>query len=274
MKNPIKAGKQLAHWSGGKVAGAYNSKAGWVLPGGAIYKTGKPIYNAFTTSKEEQAAIDAEKATQEEQNRKTAEKAAQEAANLEADREMIRQFYQHYNAPLDMNDPYLKAITANASNAAGRQASNQGISGGLSVLNAQGATAAAGMGYHQQRQQMAMQGLGMLKDHDMNVAQLMEQSRQSAYDRQMQQMQMQAQNRAGRATAFGTIAGGVAGALPALAGPAGMAMLPTTIPAGMNLGGGLANIASGGGSFNPPAYQGLGTYRGGGSGGWNNYHGG
>lgn len=84
----------------------------------------------------------------------------------------IKAFLDMMNAPLDMNDPYVKSVLQGTTNAASSDARLRGVGGPMSVANTQGHVANALTGLDMQRKGMVMQGLGMGSGHSLGMGNL------------------------------------------------------------------------------------------------------
>jgi hypothetical protein len=152
----------------------------------------------------------------------------------------IMEFYRRMMAPLDPNDPEVKAITGNAMGISNREAANRGIQGGMSVagatnaaLNAQGALAS-------QRQDRGLNVLGMMSGRDLQLKGMANQNAKDIYGSQMAQRQ-----------AAGGMLGGLIG---------GTGVMGLNAQSGAALGSGLGGLSAG--TYRPPALSGTGMTRG------------
>jgi hypothetical protein len=81
----------------------------------------------------------------------------------------MKQFYDHLNSPLDMNDPYVAQILQGVQNRAGDAARLRGIGGPMSIANSQQAMTNAAVSMDQEKKAMALQALGARNDRNLGL---------------------------------------------------------------------------------------------------------
>lgn len=132
--------------------------------------------------------------------------------------EKINEFYRRMMAPLDPNDPEVKAVTGNATAVANREAANRGIAGGMSVTGATEAALKAQGGMTQFRQGLAANALGMQSNRDLGLKNLEVQK----YQLENQNELARYQSKQAQTQAIGGMVGGAAGFV--VGGPGGAAI--------------------------------------------------
>lgn len=131
----------------------------------------------------------------------------------------MQAFLDKMNSPLDMNDPQVKALIANTQAAAGRDARNRGVNGGMAVTNTQQAVANAQTAELARRQQMYQQGLAQLGNLNMQAGLRQDNLYQNALDREQGRLNQLYSDRQKRLAGIEGLAGTVIGGL--FGGPGG-----------------------------------------------------
>lgn len=165
--------------------------------------------------------------------------------------DLLREFAQYMMAPLDMNDPYVQSVVRGASGAAGTDARNRGLQGGMAVGNTERAVSGALTAAQLQRNQLGANALGQAGQLDLGQANLQLQAYNNQYQAQMGELAARQQN----GQAIGAVLGTVAGAVGSYYGVPGL-----NPQSGAQMGGGLGGLATGGArmpSYVPPSSIGL-----------------
>lgn len=183
---------------------------------------------------------------------------AQQEADAKAAREAearqgVDDFVKWANRPMDqmLQDPDVQRMVGSAQNTVRTSDRLAGVEGGLSNANSERAFMDAAMAIENQRKQMGLQAMNTQFNDIHQVNRLAEDARQFDVRGHNEALRNQHAAQTQQYQTIGAVAGTALGFAPALAGPAGMAMLPYTVPAGASIGGGV------GGSFAPapPAYN-------------------
>lgn len=158
----------------------------------------------------------------------------------------IQSFYDMLMKPLDPNDPYVKAITTMAGNAAGTAAAERGIQGPMSVNAVQNAVIQQGTLLQQQRQQQAAGLLGLKGTAMAGAAQLGEQQYEFNAQMNAAQAMRQYQQSAGAGSTVGSLLGGGLGLAAGALIPGAQPFIPQLMAGGASLGGGIGGQIGGG----------------------------
>lgn len=195
----------------------------------------------------------------------------EDAKKSDADTQAQIQKFIKATMTLDPNDPYAQQVAQSAQNMSSQQSEAQGLGrAGMSSYASDLATKSALGGYQNQRQQMGMQGLGMLQQQRGMQRNFGEGRRQfnlgfqNQLDMQANGLDQQAyESSQGQRQGIGGLIGGAVGALGFLGGPA---LGAATMAAGAGLGAGVGGMTGGG--YHPRRPSGRGY---GGGGGYRNY---
>lgn len=159
--------------------------------------------------------------------------------------DMLREYYEELNSPLDLNDPEIQAILSTARSQSQSNAGARGVNGAASVRAGEDSYLRAAAGLQGQRQGLAAQALGM-------GMQAEQRNRDRAQEDAWRRWWAGVEAGQGLGQTIGAAGGALAGTflLPGLGTAAGASI-------GAGIGGGIGNFASGG--LRPPS----GNYSGG-----------
>lgn len=156
--------------------------------------------------------------------------------------DMLREYYDELNSPLDMNDPEIQAILGTARSQSQANAAARGVNGAASVRAGEDSFLRAAAGMRNDRIGMAGNALGM-------GVQAEQRNRDRAYEDSWRRWEMSVRGGQGMGQTIGAGLGALAGSY--FGAPGVGAQI------GAGIGGGLGNFSSGG--LRPPS----GNYSGG-----------
>lgn len=169
----------------------------------------------------------------------------------------IREFADNLLKPLDENDPEVRQIMTNASNATEKQARLQGVQGPMSIANTEDAMQKTLVGYNADRSQRGFQALQYKHAAQLGEGQMLDAARKADWERQAGMAKSQA-DKSPLPLALGiggAAVGGVAGFFAG--GPAGAA---AGAGAGFGMGSGAGKILSQPNIPPPPPSRYRGSY--------------
>jgi hypothetical protein len=209
-----------------------------------LYKTGvnegvdllsMPLYKQAATTVNSQTNSQSGSATN---NPTSGLQAGVNAPGQMSGTDLMRRFAASLMAPIDPNDPYVKAITQQTSSAASRDASNRGIRGSLAVANTEQAVGNALNQTQMQRQQLGLSALGQAEGLNLQQANLAMQAYNAKFASDSQKAAADAARQQAQNQALWGAVGGLGGAALGYAG-GGAQGAQTGLQVGSQLGAGL-----------------------------------